>query len=45
MAEEILPGLAYVAGVIRLDDGLVLIHDLDTLLSLEEEHTLEDAMP
>jgi purine-binding chemotaxis protein CheW len=45
MAEEILPGLAYVAGVIRLEDGLVLIHDLDTLLSLEEEHTLDDAMP
>jgi purine-binding chemotaxis protein CheW len=39
-AEEILPGLEYVEGVIKLEDGLILIHDLDTLLSLEEEQTL-----
>lgn len=42
--ERILPGLAYVAGVITLDDGIVLIHDLDTFLSLEEEATLDQAM-
>jgi purine-binding chemotaxis protein CheW len=43
-AEEILPGLEYVEGVIKLEDGLILIHDLDTLLSLEEEQTLAAAL-
>ena len=43
-AEEILPGLEYVEGVMKLDDGLILIHDLDTLLSLEEEQTLDAAL-
>jgi purine-binding chemotaxis protein CheW len=41
---KILPHMDYVQGVVRLDDGLVLIHDLDTFLSLEEEETLEQAM-
>ncbi len=43
-AEEILPGLEYVEGVMKLGDGLILIHDLDTLLSLEEEQTLDAAL-
>jgi purine-binding chemotaxis protein CheW len=43
-AEEILPGLEYVAGVLKLEDGLILIHDLDTLLSLEEEQALDAAL-
>jgi purine-binding chemotaxis protein CheW len=43
-AEEILPGLEYVEGVMKLGDGLILIHDLDTLLSLEEEQTLAAAL-
>ena len=43
-AEEILPGLEYVEGVIKLEDGLILIHDLDTLLSLEEEQILAAAL-
>jgi len=42
--ENILPRMDYVQGVVRLGDGLVLIHDLDTFLSLEEENTLELAM-
>ena len=42
--DRILPRLDYVQGVVRLEDGLVLIHDLDTFLSLEEENTLEQAM-
>ncbi len=41
---EILLHMDYVQGVVRLEDGLVLIHDLDTFLSLEEEDTLEQAM-
>ena len=28
----------------KLEDGLILIHNLDTFLSLEEEKTLEQAM-
>lgn len=39
--EKILPGLEYVQGVAKLDDGLVLIHDLDRFLSLEEQEALE----
>ena len=40
-AEKILPGLEYVEGVVKLPDGLLLIHDLDRFLSLEEEKELE----
>jgi purine-binding chemotaxis protein CheW len=41
---EILPDLEYVEGVVKLDNGLVLIHDLDRFLSAEEENALEEAM-
>ena len=34
--ESILPRLDYVEGVVKLSDGLILIHDLDKFLSLEE---------
>lgn len=40
-AEHILPRLEYVAGVIKLADGLILIHDLEKFLSLEEEDALD----
>jgi purine-binding chemotaxis protein CheW len=43
-AETVLPSLAYVQGVAQLADGLALIHDLDTFLSLQEEHALDEAM-
>ncbi|RJP56021.1 MAG: purine-binding chemotaxis protein CheW [Deltaproteobacteria bacterium] len=43
-AEKVLPCMDYVEGVIKLEDGLVLIHDLDTFLSLEEEKTLDAAL-
>lgn len=42
--EEVLPGVEYVEGVLKLPDGLVLIHDLDSFLSLDEESTLNAAM-
>ena len=41
---DLLPGAEYVEGVIRLPDGLVLIHDPETFLSLEEEILLGRAM-
>jgi len=42
--DRILPNLEYVVGVVKLDDGLILIHDLELFLSLEEENALEQAM-
>lgn len=43
-AEAIVPGLEYVEGVTKLDDNLVVIHDLETFLSLEEERALNEAL-
>ncbi|MGA3169572.1 MAG: chemotaxis protein CheW [Chthoniobacteraceae bacterium] len=43
-ADGILPGLEYIEGVVKFEDGLILIHDLETFLSLEEGETLERAM-
>lgn len=40
-ASEVLPELELVDGVVVLDDGLVLIHDLDSFLSLDEEAQLD----
>lgn len=43
-ADGILPGLEYVDGVAKLEEGLILIHDLNRFLSLDEESALECAM-
>lgn len=43
-ADQIAPGLERFKGVVQLDDGLVLIHDLDRFLSLDEEQSLGAAM-
>jgi purine-binding chemotaxis protein CheW len=43
-AARICPSLNYVEGVVKLDGELVLIHNLDMFLSLEEERVLEQAM-
>jgi purine-binding chemotaxis protein CheW len=43
-ADAILPGLEYVAGVVKLADGMALIHDLDRFLSFDEERALKEAM-
>jgi len=43
-AGSVLPGMEYVKGVVKLEDGMILIHDPDTFLSLEEEHTLDKAI-
>lgn len=40
-ADAILPGMEHVEGVLRLKDGMILIHDLGSLLSLEEEAQLD----
>jgi purine-binding chemotaxis protein CheW len=38
------PSATYVAGVAKLEDGLVLIHDLTTFLSAAEAASLEEAL-
>ncbi len=38
--DDIVPGVRHIAGVVQLDDGLVLIHDLDAFLSLPERERL-----
>ena len=43
-AESVLPEVEYVEGVVKLKDGLILIHDLDKFLSLEEENSLDLAL-
>jgi len=43
-SRDILPGLELVEGVIRLEDGLILIHDLDRFLSRDEEFRLNRAL-
>lgn len=43
-ADRILPGLEQVEGVARLEDGLMLIHDLGKFLSLDEEQELGAAL-
>jgi purine-binding chemotaxis protein CheW len=41
---DILPGLAFVDGAVKLENGLILIHDLERLLSLEEETAIDHAL-
>jgi purine-binding chemotaxis protein CheW len=43
-AIDILPGLEYVEGVVKLKDGLLLIHDLESFHSLKEETALDEAL-
>lgn len=44
VTKEIVGSAVYVKGVAKLADGLILIHDLETFLSLEEEAALEQAL-
>ena len=43
-ASDIVPRLDLVDGAIRVESGLILIHDLDRLLSLEEEAGMDIAL-
>lgn len=43
-ADAIVPGMRYLEGIAKLKDGMILIHDLDLLLSLEEDRALDAAM-
>lgn len=41
---SVVPGTDYVQGIAKLADGMVLIHDLDHFLSLDEAHSLDQAL-
>ena len=43
-SEHIAPGLDAFPGVVRMPDGLILIHDIDRCLSLDEDRMLDTAM-
>lgn len=43
-SDEIVPGLENLKGVIKLEDGLILIYDLDRFLFPEEKEGLDDAL-
>ncbi|MCX6546386.1 MAG: chemotaxis protein CheW [Acidobacteria bacterium] len=43
-AGEFMPRLELVDGAVKLEDGLILIHDLGHLLSLEEEAAIDRAL-
>jgi purine-binding chemotaxis protein CheW len=39
--DNILPEMEYIEGVVKLKDGMALIHDIDRFLSLDEESALD----
>lgn len=43
-AADLMPESDYIEGIVRLADGLILIHDLNSFLSLDEEETLDRAI-
>jgi purine-binding chemotaxis protein CheW len=43
-AAQAAPGTDYVAGIVTLPDGLLVIHDLEQFLSLDESHQLDAAL-
>lgn len=43
-AGQVLPGLALIDGLVRCEDGLLLVHDLERFLSLEEGERLDRAL-
>ncbi len=43
-AQEIIVDIEYVKGVVKLKDGLALIHDLEQFLSAEEVRDLDEAL-
>lgn len=44
LSSDIVPALEHFPGVVKLHDGLVLVHDLDRFLSLDEARALDMAM-
>ena len=44
MSGDVLSGMEYIEGMAKLEDGMVLIHDIEKFLSLEEEIKLDKAI-
>lgn len=44
LPKDVVPGTSYLDGIVRLEDGIVLIHDLDKFLSFEEEAMLDETL-
>lgn len=42
--EKIIPGMEYIEGIVKFEDGMIFIHDLNKFLSLDEEKALDDAL-
>lgn len=42
--DDTVPGVGFIEGTLRCEDGLVLIHDLGRLLSLDEEAAVDHAL-
>ncbi len=43
-AKDVVPGAEYIDGIVKLKDGMLLIHDVERFLSLEEGRVLEEAL-
>jgi purine-binding chemotaxis protein CheW len=43
-AEKIFPGLEHIGGVVKLEDEVILIHDLEKSISINEEKALAEAL-
>lgn len=43
-AEQVVPGLNAVRGIVTLDDGLMLIYDIDRFLALDDERILDQSL-
>lgn len=41
---DVVRGVGQLQGILRMEDGLVLIHDLDSFLALDEELALDEAL-
>jgi len=42
--DSIVAGTSYLHGIVKSPDGMILIHDLDTFLSLDEARALDSAL-
>lgn len=43
-SDEIMPSMEYIEGVVKTVDGMILIHDLNRFLSLDEQSALDAAL-
>ena len=41
---DLVPGLSYISGVVRDEEGLILINDIEELLSRKEELSIKEAL-